>query len=117
MAPQHGGAGTRRQDGARGSPRRSARIWIASRGLRRYLDDPDIPESELVLTGTFRIRADARAERTNYLLTRVAAIFLPLGFPHRPLCSRGVYPRGWEEPLPGAGSSGGAIFAMQLVLF
>lgn len=49
--------------------------------LRRYLDDLDISkESALVLQDDIRARALARAERTNYLLTLVAAIFLPLGF-------------------------------------
>lgn len=49
--------------------------------LRRYLDDLDISkESALVLQDDIRSRADARSERTNYLLTLVAAIFLPLGF-------------------------------------
>ena len=49
--------------------------------LRRYLDDLDISkESALVLQDDIRARADAQAGRTNYLLTLVAAIFLPLGF-------------------------------------
>lgn len=49
--------------------------------LRRYLDDIDISkESALVLQDDIRARAVARSERTNYLLTIVAAIFLPLGF-------------------------------------
>ena len=49
--------------------------------LRRYLDDIDISkESALVLQDDIRVRALARSERTNYLLTIVAAIFLPLGF-------------------------------------
>ncbi|MFB0612464.1 zinc transporter ZntB [Aurantiacibacter poecillastricola] len=49
--------------------------------LRRYLEDINISkESALVLQDDIRARADARSERTNYLLTIVAAIFLPLGF-------------------------------------
>ncbi|MXO65067.1 zinc transporter ZntB [Altericroceibacterium endophyticum] len=49
--------------------------------LRRYLDDLDISkESALVLQDDIRARSIARSERTNYLLTIVAAIFLPLGF-------------------------------------
>ncbi len=49
--------------------------------LKRYLDDIDVSmESALVLQDEIRARAVAGAERTNYLLTLVAAIFLPLGF-------------------------------------
>jgi len=49
--------------------------------LRRYLEDINISkESALVLQDEIRVRALARSERTNYLLTIVAAIFLPLGF-------------------------------------
>ena len=49
--------------------------------LRRYLDDIDVSkESAVVLQDELRARALARSERTNYLLTIVAAIFLPLGF-------------------------------------
>ena len=49
--------------------------------LRRYLEDLDISkESAVVLMDDIRGRAIARSERTNYLLTIVAAIFLPLGF-------------------------------------
>lgn len=49
--------------------------------LRRYLDDIDISkESAVVLQDEIRARSAARAERTNYLLTIVAAIFLPLTF-------------------------------------
>lgn len=49
--------------------------------LRRYLEDLDISkESAVVLMDDIRGRAIARNERTNYLLTIVAAIFLPLGF-------------------------------------
>ena len=49
--------------------------------LRRYLEDLDISkESAVVLMDDIRGRSIARNERTNYLLTIVAAIFLPLGF-------------------------------------
>ncbi len=49
--------------------------------LRRYLDDIDISkESAVVLQDELRARALARSERTNYILTIVAAVFLPLGF-------------------------------------
>ena len=49
--------------------------------LRRFLDDIDVSkESAVVLQDELRTRALARSERTNYVLTIVAAIFLPLGF-------------------------------------
>lgn len=49
--------------------------------LRRYLDDIDISkESAVVLMDELRTRALASADRTNYILTIVAAIFLPLTF-------------------------------------
>ncbi|WP_144097027.1 zinc transporter ZntB [Croceicoccus sediminis] len=49
--------------------------------LSRYLDDIDISkESAVVLQDEIRARAAARSERTSYLLTIVAAVFLPLGF-------------------------------------
>lgn len=49
--------------------------------LRRYLDDLDISkESAVVLQDDLRARAIASTDRTSYLLTIVAAIFLPLGF-------------------------------------
>lgn len=49
--------------------------------LRRFLDDIDVSkESALVLMDEIRARALARSERTSYVLTLVAAIFLPLGF-------------------------------------
>ena len=49
--------------------------------LRRFLEDINISkESALVLQDDIRARAIASSERTNYLLTIVAAIFLPLGF-------------------------------------
>jgi len=49
--------------------------------LRRFLDDIDISkESAVVLMDELRGRAVAASERTNYMLTIVAAIFLPLTF-------------------------------------
>lgn len=49
--------------------------------LRRYLEDIDISkESAVVLMDDIRGRSIARNEQTNYMLTIVAAIFLPLGF-------------------------------------
>ena len=49
--------------------------------LRRYLDDIDVSkESAVVLQDELRARAVSRSERTNYVLTIVAAVFLPLGF-------------------------------------
>jgi len=49
--------------------------------LRRHLDDIDISkESAVVLMDELRARSLAGSERTNYLLTIVAAIFLPLTF-------------------------------------
>lgn len=49
--------------------------------LRRYLEDINISkESAMVLQDDIRARSAARAERTNYLLTLVAAVFLPLSF-------------------------------------
>ncbi|MCJ2181551.1 zinc transporter ZntB [Novosphingobium sp. 1949] len=49
--------------------------------LRRYIDDLDISkESAVVLQDDLRARAAASADRTSYMLTIVAAIFLPLSF-------------------------------------
>ena len=49
--------------------------------LGRFLDDIDISkESAVVLMDELRARSLAAAERTSYLLTIVAAIFLPLTF-------------------------------------
>jgi len=49
--------------------------------LRRYLDDLDISkESAVVLMDDIRGRSVARSEQTTYVLTIVAAVFLPLGF-------------------------------------
>jgi len=88
--------------------------------LRRYLEDINISkESALVLQDDIRVRALARSERTNYLLTIVAAIFLPLGFLTGLL---GINVGG----MPGVDDSHafwfvvalcGAILGMQVVLF
>ncbi len=49
--------------------------------LRRFLDDIDISkESALVLQDDMRARAAAQTQQTQYLLTIVAGIFLPLTF-------------------------------------
>lgn len=49
--------------------------------LGRYLADIDISkESAVVLMDELRTRALARSDRTNYVLTLVAAVFLPLTF-------------------------------------
>ena len=88
--------------------------------LRRYLDDIDVSkESAIVLMDELRARALARSDRTNYVLTIVAAVFLPLGFLTGLL---GINVGG----VPGVEDSDAfwivvglcaAIFAMQLVLF
>lgn len=88
--------------------------------LRRYLDDLDISkESALVLQDDLRARSLAASERTQYLLTIVAAVFLPLGFVTGLL---GINVGG----IPGTTSPQafwlvvglcGAIFGMQLLLF
>ena len=88
--------------------------------LRRYLDDLDISkESAVVLQDDIRARAVARSERTNYLLTIVAAVFLPLSFITGLL---GINVGG----MPGVASDNafwvvcglcGLVFLMQLVLF
>jgi zinc transporter len=88
--------------------------------LRRYLEDLDISkESAVVLMDDIRGRSIARNERTNYLLTIVAAIFLPLGFITGLL---GINVGG----IPGMGDADafwvvvglcGAIFCVQLALF
>ncbi|MEM1148224.1 MAG: zinc transporter ZntB [Pseudomonadota bacterium] len=49
--------------------------------LRRYLDDLNVSkESAIVLQDEFDSRAAANANHTMYILSIVAAIFLPLGF-------------------------------------
>ena len=88
--------------------------------LGRYLDDIDISkESALVLQDEIRAGAVARSERTSYLLTIVAAIFLPLSFVTGLL---GINVGG----IPGVGDDRafwivvgmcGAILLMMLVLF
>ena len=88
--------------------------------LRRYLDDLDISkESALVLQDDLRGRAAAHSERTSYLLTIVAAIFLPLGFVTGLLgINVGGMP-GMEDPDAFWIVAGlcVAIFAMQVALF
>lgn len=88
--------------------------------LRRYLEDLDISkESAQMLQDDIRARAVARSERTNYLLTLVAAVFLPLSFITGLL---GINVGG----MPGVNSGDAfwivvglccGIFIMQLVLF
>lgn len=88
--------------------------------LRRYLDDINISkESAVVLQDELRARAVARSDRTNYLLTIIAAIFLPLTFATGLL---GINVGG----IPGADNDQAfwvvvglclAIFAMQMLLF
>ena len=49
--------------------------------LQRYLDDLDVSkESALVLQDDLNNRAAAKMNKTMYVLSIVAAIFLPLGF-------------------------------------
>ncbi len=49
--------------------------------LRRYLDDLDVSkESALVLQDDLNNRAAAKMNQTMYMLSIVAAVFLPLGF-------------------------------------
>ena len=49
--------------------------------LRRYLDDLDVSkESAIVLQDDLNNRAQAKMNQTMYMLSIVAAIFLPLGF-------------------------------------
>ncbi len=88
--------------------------------LRRYLEDINISkESAMVLQDDIRARSAARAERTNYLLTLVAAVFLPLSFITGLL---GINVGG----MPGVDSSDafwivaglcGAVLVMQVALF
>ena len=88
--------------------------------VRRYLDDINVSkESAVVLLDELRGRSLAAAERTNYLLTIVAAIFLPLGFVTGLL---GINVGG----MPGVGSDTAfwivcglcaAVLAVQLMLF
>ncbi|HSG33513.1 MAG TPA: zinc transporter ZntB [Sphingomonadaceae bacterium] len=88
--------------------------------LRRYLDDIDISkESAVVLMDEIRGRTLARSEQTSYMLTIVAAIFLPLTFVTGLL---GINVGG----IPGSNHElafwiviglCAAIFAVQLVLF
>jgi zinc transporter len=88
--------------------------------LRRYLDDLDISkESAIVLQDDLRARAIASTDRTSYLLTIVAAIFLPLGFVTGLLGINVAGMPGTDDPrafwvVVGLCS---AILAMQLALF
>ncbi|RVQ67755.1 zinc transporter ZntB [Croceicoccus ponticola] len=88
--------------------------------LSRYLDDIDISkESAVVLQDDIRARAASRSERTSYLLTIVAAIFLPLGFVTGLLgINVGGIP-GMNDPQAFWVVSGmcGMILILQLVLF
>ncbi|MGZ3246637.1 MAG: zinc transporter ZntB [Croceibacterium sp.] len=82
MAPQHVALEEISRDAPdwfEGHDRREIGETIAL--LRRFLDDIDISkESAVVLLDELRSRAVAKSERTNYKLTIVAAIFLPLSF-------------------------------------
>jgi zinc transporter len=82
MGPQHVALEAIARDAPQwfeGHDRREIAETIAL--LRRFLDDVDISkESAVVLMDELRARSLAGAERTNYLLTIVAAIFLPLTF-------------------------------------
>ena len=88
--------------------------------LRRYLDDIDISkESAVVLQDDLRARAVASTDRTSYLLTIVAAIFLPLGFVTGLLGRNVGGMPGVDDPDAFWVVVGmcGAILAMQLALF
>ena len=82
MGPQHGAFEAISRDAPEwfeDHDRREMAETVAR--LRRYLDDIDVSkESAVVLMDEMRARALAGANRTNYLLTIVAAIFLPLTF-------------------------------------
>jgi zinc transporter len=82
MGPQHAALETMSRDAPawfESHDRRAIGETIAL--LRRFLDDIDVSkESAVVLLDELRGRALASSERTNYLLTIVAAIFLPLSF-------------------------------------
>jgi zinc transporter len=82
MAPQHDALETIARDAPRWFEDHDRReIAEAIDRLRRYLDDINISkESAVVLLDELRTLAVARSERTNFLLTVVAAIFLPLTF-------------------------------------
>lgn len=88
--------------------------------LRRYLDDLDVSkESALVLQDDLNNRAADQTNRTMYMLSLVAAIFLPLGFLTGLL---GINVGG----MPGANSADGfwvtvallaAVFVVQILIF
>lgn len=82
MAPQHDALESIARDAPAWFEKHDRReIAESIHRLRRYIDDLDISkESVLVLQDDMRARSAARAERTSYLLTLVAGIFLPLGF-------------------------------------
>lgn len=82
MGPQHEALGAISRDAPAWFEEHDRReIAETIERLRRYLDDIDISkESVVVLQDDLRARAAARSDRTNYLLTIIAAIFLPLGF-------------------------------------
>lgn len=88
--------------------------------MRRYLDDLDISkESVMVLQDDLRARAIASTNRTSYLLTIVASIFLPLTFLTGLLGINVAGIPGAEEPTAFwivLGLCGG-IMVMQLALF
>ncbi|RKF18185.1 zinc transporter ZntB [Altericroceibacterium spongiae] len=121
MAPQHDALESIGRDAPGWFEKHDRREIIESIDrLRRYLDDLDISkESALVLQDDIRARSASRAERTNYLLTIVAAIFLPLSFVTGLL---GINVGG----MPGVNDGDafwivvglcGAIMVMQLLLF
>ena len=82
MAPQHDALEAIRREAPKWFEDHDRReIAEAIDRLRRYLDDIDISkESAVVLLDELRGRSLAASERTNYMLTIVAAIFLPLSF-------------------------------------
>jgi zinc transporter len=82
MAPQHDALEAIRREAPRWFEDHDRReIAEAIDRLRRYLDDINISkESAVVLLDELRAATAARSERTNFLLTVVASIFLPLTF-------------------------------------
>jgi zinc transporter len=82
MAPQHDALEAIRREAPKWFEDHDRReIAEAIDRLRRYLDDIDISkESAVVLVDELRAFTAARSQRTNFLLTGVASIFLPLTF-------------------------------------
>jgi len=82
MAPQHEALETISRTAPAWFGKKNRREIIESIDrMRRFLDDLDISkESALVLQDDIRARAVAQSGRTNFLLTLVASIFLPLTF-------------------------------------